>query len=116
MLLYHHDSHDQLRTHLVGDMAACNVARRLKALSGLTPYEFTCRIWALEPDRFIQNSIYQMLELNYPGAETRAMARKAVAAGDKSCRARVYCMKRRRLAAPSKGRKVRLKTGASTAA
>jgi hypothetical protein len=34
---YHYENHDQQRTHL----------------SGFTPYEYTCKIWAYEPDRFI---------------------------------------------------------------
>ena len=41
---YHYDSHDQLRTHLADFMAAYNFARRLKTLSGLTPYEYICKI------------------------------------------------------------------------
>lgn len=45
-------------------MAAYNFARRLKTLSGLTPYEYICKIWTSEPDRFILNSIHQMTGLN----------------------------------------------------
>jgi hypothetical protein len=37
-----------------------NHARRLKALSGLTPYEFVCKRWTSEPDRFILDPIHQM--------------------------------------------------------
>lgn len=36
---YHYDGHDQLRTHLSDFLDAYNYARRLKTLSGLTPYE-----------------------------------------------------------------------------
>lgn len=36
---FHYDSHDQLRTHLADFIAAHNFARRLKSLSGLTPYK-----------------------------------------------------------------------------
>lgn len=36
---FHYESHDQLRTHLADFMVAYNFARRLKTLSGLTPYE-----------------------------------------------------------------------------
>ena len=61
---YHYDSHDQLRTHLADFMAAYNFARRLKTLSGLTPYEYICKIWTSEPDRFILNPIHQMPGLN----------------------------------------------------
>lgn len=58
------DSHDQLRTHLGDLMAACNFARRLKTLSGLTPYECICKIRTSEPDRFIIDPIHQMPGLN----------------------------------------------------
>jgi transposase InsO family protein len=61
---FHHDSHDQLRTHLTDFMGAYNFARRLKTLGGLTPYEYTCKIWTSEPDSFILNPILQMPGLN----------------------------------------------------
>ncbi len=41
-------------------MAACNFARRLKTLSGLTPDEYICKIWTSEPDRSILNPIHQI--------------------------------------------------------
>jgi DNA-binding CsgD family transcriptional regulator len=43
---------------------AYNYARHLKTLSGLTPYEYICKIWTSELDRFILNLIHQMLGLN----------------------------------------------------
>ena len=61
---YHYDSHGQLRAHLTDFLAAYNVARRLKTLSGLTPYEYICKVWTSEPDRFIVNPIHQMPGLN----------------------------------------------------
>ncbi len=61
---FHYDSHDQLRTHLADFLAAYNFARRLKTLNGLTPYEYICKIWPSEPDRFILNPIHQMPGLN----------------------------------------------------
>ncbi len=60
----HYDNHDQLRTHRGDFMAAYNFARGLKTLSGLTPYEYICRIWTSEPDRFILDPIHQMPGLN----------------------------------------------------
>ncbi len=36
---YHYDRYDQLRGHLADFLDACNFARRLKTLSGLTPCE-----------------------------------------------------------------------------
>lgn len=57
---YHYDSHNQLRTHLNDFIAAYNFARRLKTLAGLTVYEFICKCWQKEPDRFILDPIHQM--------------------------------------------------------
>ncbi|RBO51170.1 hypothetical protein DSD19_21250 [Rhodovulum sp. BSW8] len=39
----HHDSHNQLRTHLADFMPAYNFARRLKTIDGLTPCEYICK-------------------------------------------------------------------------
>jgi transposase InsO family protein len=61
---YHCDSHDQLRTHLADFMDAYNFARRPKTLCGLTSYEYICKIWTSEPDRFIPYPTHQMLGLN----------------------------------------------------
>ena len=61
---YHYDSHDQLRGHLADFLDAYNDARRLKTLNGLTPYEYICKVWTSEPDRFILNPIHQMPGLN----------------------------------------------------
>jgi transposase InsO family protein len=47
---YHYDSHGQLRSHLADFLDAYNFARRLKTLSGLTPYEYICKIWTSEPN------------------------------------------------------------------
>jgi hypothetical protein len=49
---YHYDDHHQLRRHLDDFVAAYNFGRRLKTLKGLTPYEFICKAWQNEPDRF----------------------------------------------------------------
>jgi len=61
---YHYDSHEQLRSHLADFLNAYNFARRLKTLSGLTPYEYICKIWTSEPDQFIVDPIHQMPGLN----------------------------------------------------
>ena len=61
---YHYDSHDQLRAHLSDFVTAYNFARRLKTLKGLTPYEFICKRWTLEPERFRLNPLHQMPGLN----------------------------------------------------
>ena len=57
---YHYGSHDQLRSHLADFLDAYNFAGRLKTLSGLTPYEYICKIWTSEPDRFIFDPINQI--------------------------------------------------------
>ncbi len=61
---FHYDSHEQLRRHLQNFIDAYNFGRRLKTLRGLTPYEFTCKQWTSQPDRFIIDPIHQMPGLN----------------------------------------------------
>ena len=52
---YYYDNHDQLRSHLETFISAYNFARRLKTLKGLTPYEYICKTWTTEPERFKVN-------------------------------------------------------------
>jgi hypothetical protein len=59
------DDHAQLETHLDDFVAAYNFGRCLKTLKGLTPYEYICKIWTTEPDRFTLNPIHQS-----PGSNT----------------------------------------------
>ena len=61
---FHYDSHEQLRRHLQDFVAAYNFARRLKRLRGLTPYEFICKTWAAEPQRFKATPHHQIPGLN----------------------------------------------------
>ncbi len=61
---FHHDDHDELARHLTDFVDACNFARRLKTLKGLTPYEFIVKCWTSEPERFILNPLHQMPGLN----------------------------------------------------
>jgi transposase InsO family protein len=61
---YHYDDHNQLRQHLRDFIEAYNFARRLKALKGLTPYEYICKCWTSEPDRFTIDPIHQIPGLN----------------------------------------------------
>jgi transposase InsO family protein len=61
---YHYGSHDQLRTHLHTFLMAYNFAKRLKTLKGLTPYEYICKIWTNEPDRFTVNPFQHNVGLN----------------------------------------------------
>ncbi|WP_374847520.1 IS481 family transposase [Brucella thiophenivorans] len=57
---FHYDDHAQLRSHLEHFIAAYNFGRRLKTLRGLTPYEFICKKWTNQPERFTLNPIHQM--------------------------------------------------------
>ncbi len=57
---YFYETHAELRAHLADFVTAYNFARRLKTLKGLTPYEFICKLWTKEPDRFKLNPLHQM--------------------------------------------------------
>ena len=72
---FHDDSPDQLCMHLGDVLAACTFTLRLKTLNGLTPYEYICKIWISEPDRFILNPVHQRPALNR--AATSAWSAKA---------------------------------------
>jgi len=61
---YHYDSHQELAQHLNDFVSAYNFGRRLKTLKGLTPYEFICKRWTSEPERFILDPLHQMPGLN----------------------------------------------------
>jgi len=61
---YHYDSHQQFQDHLESFVSAYNFGRRLKALRGLTPYEYICKTWKVEPERFRLDPIHQMPGLN----------------------------------------------------
>ncbi len=57
-------THNQLKAHLTDFLRACNFARRLKTLGGLTPYEYLCKLWTQTADRFTLNPIHQIAVLN----------------------------------------------------
>ncbi len=61
---FYYETHEQLRRHLADFVSAYNFAKRLKTLKGLTPYEFICKSWTKEPERFTLNPIQQMPGLN----------------------------------------------------
>ncbi|MCC8664047.1 integrase core domain-containing protein, partial [Xanthomonas hortorum] len=61
---FHYDDHAQLQQHLTNFIDAYNYGRRLKALKGLTPYEFICKQWTSEPERFKVDPIHLMPGLN----------------------------------------------------
>jgi transposase InsO family protein len=61
---YHYDDHAQLRRHLSDFIDAYNFSRRPKTLKGLTPYEFICKCWTSEPERFKLNPLQKLPGLN----------------------------------------------------
>jgi len=61
---YFYETHDQLRTHRRDFVDAYNFARRLKTLKGLTPYEFICKQWTSQPERFTANPLQKIPGLN----------------------------------------------------
>jgi hypothetical protein len=61
---YHYSSHDELKAHMQTFLMAYNFARRLKTLKGLTPFEYICKIWSEDPDRFIINPHYHTVGIN----------------------------------------------------
>jgi transposase InsO family protein len=61
---FYYETHDQLKTHLGDFIAAYNFARRLKTLKGLTPYEYICKLWTKEPNRFTLNPLHHVPGLN----------------------------------------------------
>ena len=61
---FHYDDHKQLKRHLDDFIAAYNFGRRLKTLKGLTPFEFICKQWTIEQQRFKIDPIHQMPGLN----------------------------------------------------
>jgi transposase InsO family protein len=56
---FYYETHDQLREHLANFVAAYNFAKRLKTLKGLTPYEYICKCWTKEPQRFTSDPHHQ---------------------------------------------------------
>ncbi len=61
---YSYRSHDKLKKHLHTFLMAYTFAKRLKTLKGLTAYEYICKIWTTEPERFKINPIQHIVGLN----------------------------------------------------
>jgi hypothetical protein len=61
---FYYETHDELRIHLADFVSPYNFAKRLKTLKGLTSYEYICKTWAKEPERFTLNLLHQMPGLN----------------------------------------------------
>jgi hypothetical protein len=61
---YHDQTHQHLKEHLYAFRMAHLLAKRLKTLRGLTPYEYICQCWQKEPERFSVNPCHHTLGLN----------------------------------------------------
>jgi transposase InsO family protein len=61
---YFYETHNELRAHLRDFVDAYNFARRLKTLRGLTPYEFVCKAWTSQPQRYTISPLQKMPGLN----------------------------------------------------
>lgn len=61
---YYYQTHDQLKEHMQTFLMAYNFAKRLKALKGLTPYEYICKIWTNDPQSFTINPFHHTVGLN----------------------------------------------------
>lgn len=61
---YYYETHQQLKEHLKLFLTAYNFARRLKTLSGLTPYEHIVKCWQNNKERFKINPNHYTLGLN----------------------------------------------------
>jgi transposase InsO family protein len=60
----YYETHDHLKKHLHAFLMAYNFPKRLKTLKGLTSYEYICKCWQKEPERFTVNSCHHTLGLN----------------------------------------------------
>ncbi|MDR1368039.1 MAG: integrase core domain-containing protein, partial [Candidatus Accumulibacter sp.] len=61
---FHYLSTDQLKAHWQTFLMAYNFAKRLKALKGLTPYEFIRKAGTNEPERFKIDPAQHIVGLN----------------------------------------------------
>jgi IS30 family transposase len=61
---YYYQSHNHLKPHLQAFLMAYNFAKRLKTLKGLTPYEYICKLWTKEPERFNLDPFQHNVGLN----------------------------------------------------
>ena len=61
---YHYKDHEQLRAHFELFLDACNHARRLKTLKGLTPAQFIWKQWQAKPNPFHKEPCHLMTRLN----------------------------------------------------
>lgn len=61
---YYYQMHQHLKAHLDTFLMAYNFAKRLQTLQGFSPYEYICKIWQQEPERFTVNPCHHTVGLN----------------------------------------------------
>jgi hypothetical protein len=61
---YHYGTHGHLKAHIHAFLMPYNFAKRLKTLRGLTPYEYICKVWTTQPNRFRLNPFHHTVGLN----------------------------------------------------
>lgn len=61
---FYYDTHDQLKRHLHAFLMMYNFTKRLKALNGLSPYDFLCSVWKNKPQLFFINPNLYNVGLN----------------------------------------------------
>jgi Integrase core domain len=61
---YYYQTHQHLKEHPHAFLMAYNLAKRLKTLRGLTPYEYICQCWQKEPKRFSSTPYHHTMGLN----------------------------------------------------
>jgi hypothetical protein len=60
-----YDFHNELKRHLHAYLMACNFAKRLKAINGITsPWQFIINQWIIHPEYFMLNPNHFLVELN----------------------------------------------------
>jgi hypothetical protein len=60
---YHCGTHGQLKAHIQAFPMAYNFAQRLRTLRGHR-YEYICKVWMTQPNRFTVNPLHHTLGLN----------------------------------------------------
>jgi hypothetical protein len=60
---FHYQTTTELNEHLQAFLRACNHAKRLKTLRGLTPHEFVCAQWQNNPTIFTRDPTHLTLGL-----------------------------------------------------
>ena len=57
---YYYQTHDKLKEHLQRFIEAYNYANQLKALNGLTVFDYINKCWLNEPQRFKHNPLHML--------------------------------------------------------